>query len=54
MGEIVENILARRDVDLDVGPILGRNLREPSLHQRLASRDELDNGGVASLEIALD
>jgi len=27
-----------------VAPLLGRDLREPALHQRLASRDDLDDG----------
>ena len=54
MGEIVEHVLARGDVDLDVVPVLGRDLREPALHQRFAGRDDLDDGGMASLEIALD
>ena len=54
MGEIVEDVLARRDIDLDVIPFLGRNLGEPALHQRFAGRDELDDGGVVGLEIALD
>ena len=47
MGEIVEDIFARRDVDLDVVPFLGRDLGEPALHQRLAGRDDLDDGGMA-------
>ena len=47
MGEIVENIFARRDVDLDVAPFLGRDFGEAALHQRLAGRDDLDHGGMA-------
>ena len=54
MGEIVEDVFARRDVDLDVVPFLGRDLGEAALHQRLAGRDDLDDGGMARLEIALD
>ena len=42
MGEVVEHVLAGRDVDLDVVPVLGRDLREPALHQRFAGRDELE------------
>ena len=41
MSEIVEHVFARRDVDLDVAPFLGRDLGEPALHQRLAGRDDL-------------
>ena len=45
--QIVEHVFARRDVDLDVAPFLGRDLGEPALHQRLAGRDDLDDGGMA-------
>ena len=45
--EIVEHVFARRDVDLDVAPFLGRDLGEAALHQRLAGRDDLDDGGMA-------
>src|SRR5260370_41022055 len=41
MREIVEHVFARRDVDLDVAPILGWNLRKAPFHQRLASRYDL-------------
>src|SRR6266704_3297776 len=54
MGEIVEYVLARGNVDLHIAPVLGRNLREPALHESLAGRDDLDHGGVAGVEIALD
>ena len=54
MGEIVEHVFARGDVDLDVAPFFRRDLGEPALHQRFAGRDDLDDGGVAFLEIALD
>src|SRR3546814_16487699 len=54
VGEIVEDIFARSDVDLHVAPILGRDLGQAALHQRLAGGDDLDDGGVAVLEIALD
>ena len=46
------NILARGDVDLHVAPILGWNLGKPPLHQGLAGRDDLDDGGMAGFEIA--
>ena len=36
MSEIVEHILARGDIDLDVAPVLGRDYGEPPLHQGLA------------------
>ena len=52
--EIVQHIFARGDVDLNVAPFFGRNLRQPSLHQRLAGRDDLNDGGMALAEVALD
>src|SRR5439155_18048873 len=54
MGEIVKDILARGDVDLDVAPVLRWYRGEPALHQRLAGRDNLDDGGMASVQIAFD
>ena len=54
MGEVVENVFARRDVDLHVAPFLGRDLGKPALHQRFAGGDDLDDGGMARLQIALD
>src|SRR3546814_8044835 len=45
VGEIVEDIFARSDVDLHVAPILGRDLGQAALHQRLAGGDDLDDGG---------
>ena len=52
--QIVQHIFARRDVDLDVAPFLGRDFGKPALHQRLAGRDDLDDGGMARAKIALD
>ena len=52
--QIVEDIFARRDVDLDVAPLCRRDLREPPLHQRLAGRDDLDDRRMSRREIALD
>ncbi len=54
VGEVVEDILARGDVDLDVAPFFSWNLREPALHQRFARRHDLDDRGVPSLKIVLD
>ena len=53
MGEIVEDIFARGDVDLDVVPLLRRDLGEPTLHQRLAGRDDLDNAGMPGGKVRL-
>src|SRR3546814_3174904 len=54
MRQIVEDVLAGRDVDLHVAPFLGRNLREASPPQRFGGRDDLDDGGVARVEVAID
>jgi hypothetical protein len=54
VGEIVENVFARRDVNLDVGPFLGRNLQQAPFHQRFAGRYDLDDGGVDGIKIAID
>ena len=52
--QIIQHIFARRDVDLDVAPFLGRDFGKPAFHQRLAGRDDLDHGGMAVPQIALD
>ena len=36
MGEVIEDVFPRRDVDADIVPFLGRDLGEAALHQRLA------------------
>src|SRR3546814_7614424 len=54
MGEIVEHIFPRGDVDTDVVPLVGRDLRQTALHQRFARRNDLDDGGMALGQIALD
>ena len=54
MGEVVEDVFPRRDVDADVVPLLGRDLRQAAFHQRLAGRDDLDDGRMACREIGLD
>ena len=52
--EVVEHVFARRDVDLDVVPVLGRDVGQAAFHQRLAGRDDLDDGGMAVFEILVD
>ena len=54
MRQIVEHIFARRDVDLHIAPLLGRNVGEPAFHQCFAGGDDLNDSGVAGVEIALD
>ena len=54
MGEVVEDIFARRQVHFQVAPFLGGDLGEPPFHQRLAGRNDLDDGGMARLQIAGD
>ena len=52
--EIVEDIFARRDVDLNVRPFLRRNLRKATFGQRRPGRDELNDARVPCREIGLD
>ena len=52
--QIRQNIFTRRDVHAHIVPFFGRDVRETPLHQRFAGRDDLDDGGVAGLQIALD
>src|ERR1700730_18448353 len=52
--QVVEYVLARRDVDLDVAPILGRDVSQAAFHQGLAGGDDLDDSGMFGLEVTLD
>ena len=54
MGEVIENVFPRRDVHADVAPFLGRQFGQSPLHERLAGRDDLDDGGMARLQILRD
>ena len=54
MGEIVENIFARGDVAGKIAPFRCGDFRKAALHQGFAGRDDLDDGGMAGLQIALD
>ena len=54
MGEIVEDIFPRSDIDANVVPFLRGDFGEAALHQRLAGRDDLHHGGMALLEIPID
>ena len=54
VGEVVQNVFARGNVDLHVAPFVGWNLRKATFHQRLAGRDDLDHGGMTRGEVAID
>ena len=54
VGQELDDGLARREVDGEVVPFRGRDLDDAPFHQRLAGRDELDDGGAAGIEIGLD
>ena len=54
MRQIIQHVFARRDVDADVAPFLGRYFGEATLHQRLAGGYDLDDRGMAFGNIALD
>ena len=54
VAQIVEHIFPRRDVDREIAPFRGRDLREAAVEQRLVGRDDLQHDGMALLEIARD
>jgi len=54
MGEIVEDIFPRRDVDAHVVPFLGRDFCQAPFHQGFAGRHDLDDGGVPVDQVLLD
>ena len=54
MLQIRADILPRRDIDGNIVPFLGRDLGQPPFHQGFASRDDLDDGGMARFQIGLD
>ena len=54
MRQIIQNVLARRDIDLHIAPFLCGDFRKAALHQRLAGRYDLDNGGMAVGQIAIN
>ena len=54
MRKVGQNRVSRSDIDEDVSPLLGGDVGEPPLHQRLAGGDELHHGGVSGLQVALD
>ena len=54
MGKVVKHVFAGRDVDAHVAPFLGWDLRQSTLHQCFAGRNDLDDRGVSFVKIALD
>jgi len=54
ISQIVEHIFARRDVDLNVAPFLCWDLGKPAFHQCFSCGDDLNDGGIAVVEIAFD
>ena len=54
VAQIVEDVFARRDVDREIGPFRGRDLGEAAVEQGLVGRDDLQDAGMALLEIARD
>jgi hypothetical protein len=51
--EVGQDIFARRDVRPNIVPFLGRDVGQTPFRQRLAGRDDLDDGGMAVFEIAV-
>ena len=54
VGQIFEARLPRRQVDGDVVPFRDGDLGDAPVEQRLAGGDQLDDAGMAGLEIGLD
>ena len=54
VGQELDHGLPRREVDGEVVPFGGRNLGDAPFHQRLAGRDQLDDGGPPGFEVGLD
>jgi hypothetical protein len=46
--------LSRRDVDPHIVPLIRRDVRQAAFHQRLAGRDDLDDGRMACGQIGVD
>ena len=49
-----EDAVPRRQVDIEVVPLGGRDLGDPAFHQRLAGRDQLDDRRPPGIEVGLD
>ena len=54
VGKELDHGLARGEIDREVVPFGSRDLGDASVHERLAGRDELDDGGMACVEVLLD
>ena len=54
VGQELDHGLPRGEVDGEVVPFGGRDLGDAPLHQRLAGRDQLDDGGPPRSEVGLD
>ena len=54
LGEIIEDVFARRHVDRQIGPFRDGDFGEAAFHQAFARRDQLHDGGVALLQIGRD
>ena len=54
MLQIGEDHVAGRQIDVQVRPFLGWNLGQTAIEDRLASRNQLDDGGMARLQVRLD
>ena len=52
--EVGQDVFAGRHVHAHVIPFLGRDVGQPAFLQSLAGRDDLDDGAIAGLQVALD
>ena len=54
VAQIVETYSRGRDVDREIAPFRGRDFGEAAVEQRLVGRNDLQDAGMAVLEIARD
>ena len=54
VGQIVEDVLAGREVDGEVVPFGGGDVGDAALHQGLAGGDQLDDAGAPLFEVGVD
>ena len=54
VAQIVEHVFPRRDVDREIAPFRGRDIGEAAVEQGLVGRDDLQDRGMAVVEIARD
>ncbi|ARU03147.1 hypothetical protein LOKVESSMR4R_03924 (plasmid) [Yoonia vestfoldensis] len=52
--QVVHDVLPRREIDLQIVPVRGRDLFKAAFHHRFAGRDHLNHGRVPCCKVRLD